>query len=157
MKRLTHSDFMNRFDIDRETGCWVWNSANNGKYGIFHHREYAHRYSYQYHKKEVLGTRVVMHKCDRPLCVNPDHLTAGTQRLNAKDAMEKGRLSSGDSHGFSVKAKTVAAMIEALSLGVPRRIIADLAGVCRQTVDNVANGKMKNSHIAEGNWKGRKR
>jgi hypothetical protein len=35
---------------------------------------------------------VVMHSCDRPACQEPDHLRAGTPRLNTLDAMAKGRM-----------------------------------------------------------------
>src|SRR5689334_1558894 len=38
---------------------------------------------------------VVRHKCDQPLCINPEHLTLGTHLENARDAMERGRLPKG--------------------------------------------------------------
>lgn len=34
---------------------------------------------------------VVMHTCDRPACINPEHLVAGTFKTNAVDRMNKGR------------------------------------------------------------------
>ena len=33
----------------------------------------------------------VMHTCDNPRCINPEHLVAGTHKLNAKDKLDKGR------------------------------------------------------------------
>lgn len=37
---------------------------------------------------------VVMHTCDNPRCINPEHLVAGTIALNNKDRVEKGRSAS---------------------------------------------------------------
>ena len=37
--------------------------------------------------------KVVMHVCDNPTCINPEHLKAGTQSENIKDCVQKGRYS----------------------------------------------------------------
>jgi len=38
--------------------------------------------------------KVVMHTCDHPTCVNPEHLKGGTQSDNIKDCVAKGRYTS---------------------------------------------------------------
>ena len=35
--------------------------------------------------------RVMLHSCDEPLCINPDHLRWGTARENAMDCVNRGR------------------------------------------------------------------
>ena len=41
----------------------------------------------------------ILHSCDTPGCVNPNHLMAGTQSRNIKDAYRRGRMDvSGDKH-----------------------------------------------------------
>jgi HNH endonuclease len=33
----------------------------------------------------------ILHRCDNPICVRPQHLFVGTQAENIKDMMNKGR------------------------------------------------------------------
>ena len=76
--------------------CWIWTGAKLPRgYGRFYYRgkpRYAHRVSI-----EILGgqcprdDQVVMHSCDNPQCVNPEHLSIGTQTDNMRDAAAKGR------------------------------------------------------------------
>lgn len=47
-------------------------------------------------KGEPLPLRgVPMHSCDVPECINPEHLSVGTQSDNVQDAIRKGRYRNG--------------------------------------------------------------
>lgn len=63
----------------------------------------AHRHAYAAaHGLEVckdLRGVVIMHSCDNPACVNPAHLSAGTQQDNITDMMRKGRNVPGPGRG----------------------------------------------------------
>jgi len=80
-----------------ENGCWIWRGAISGRYGglRFNKKVHAaHRVSYEIFNEKHPGDLCVCHKCDVPLCVNPDHLFLGDQYDNMRDAAKKGRLSN---------------------------------------------------------------
>ena len=51
----------------------------------------AHRVAFELRFGDIRGGLFVLHKCDNPLCINPDHLFLGTQRENCRDTARKGR------------------------------------------------------------------
>lgn len=74
-----------------ESGCWVWNKAVNAcGYGILK-RGLAHRVSYTVFKGVIPNGMCVLHSCDVPSCVNPNHLFIGTHTDNMRDRSNKGR------------------------------------------------------------------
>ncbi len=50
---------------------------------------YAHRAVMIEHHVPIAGM-IVRHRCDNPPCINPEHLTVGTQADNVRDMMERG-------------------------------------------------------------------
>ena len=78
--------------------CWVWIGRLKAGYGCFTHNRKdrrAHVYSYQIHKGVIPVGQCLLHKCDNPSCVNPDHLIAGSQIENRADCVAKGRQAKG--------------------------------------------------------------
>jgi hypothetical protein len=70
-------------------------SRNNDGYGRFRSNGKlvrAHAFAYEwYHAQYIAKDIYVLHTCDTPWCVNPKHLTLGTQTDNMADMRLKGR------------------------------------------------------------------
>ncbi|CAB5223992.1 hypothetical protein UFOVP389_27 [uncultured Caudovirales phage] len=75
--------------------CWLWQGGlDNDGYGLFQldgKQWRAHRYSQHIHNGLDNALPVVMHTCDNPRCVNPNHLQNGTVQDNSLDKISKGR------------------------------------------------------------------
>lgn len=78
-----------------KSGCWQWKgSSNKDGYGTTRYMGksiMAHRLSFLLHGGEIPDGMCVLHSCDNPPCVNPDHLFLGTHQDNMDDMARKGR------------------------------------------------------------------
>lgn len=83
------------------SGCWEWQASRNKKgYGNFylsvgHSKDkhcLAHRMSWILTYGEIPDGLQVLHDCDNPSCVNPEHLFLGTNDDNVQDKIQKGRM-----------------------------------------------------------------
>jgi hypothetical protein len=89
--------------IGKSDGCWLWFGTRNAQgYGLFNYADEtgkkrcmgAHRAAYMSHHNLTSlppETPLVLHKCDNPMCCNPDHLFLGTHKINTDDKVAKGR------------------------------------------------------------------
>lgn len=78
------------------SGCWLWEGALVSGYGFgwdpeTKTRVKVHRFVYQRAKGEIPDGLWVLHSCDTPSCVNPDHLFLGSALDNSHDMHRKGR------------------------------------------------------------------
>ena len=76
------------------TACHQWTAYTLNGYGRFRvgaKMIRSHRISYEIHRGPIPDGLCVLHECDNPTCVNPQHLFAGTHQDNADDKVAKGR------------------------------------------------------------------
>lgn len=76
------------------TRCWTWTGCTDkGGYGLIRQKGKnlkAHRISMEIHTGHG-SDLCVLHSCDNPPCVNPNHLYFGTNLENARDRENRGR------------------------------------------------------------------
>jgi hypothetical protein len=84
-----------------ERGCWIWTGGADVYGSMWYNGRHmgAHRASYLIHHGPIPDGMHVCHRCDTPLCVNPDHLFIGSRRDNMHDASVKGRTAQGHRAG----------------------------------------------------------
>lgn len=90
-----------------ETGCYEWGAQRgHHEYGLLSARQRAvlgvgqkaHRAAAKLALGDAFDPELhVLHRCDNPPCINPEHLWQGTQQDNMRDAIEKGRLGANGS------------------------------------------------------------
>jgi hypothetical protein len=78
-----------------ESGCWIWTEGCDkdgyGKVQIQKKSLRAHRCAWMLFRGDLPDDLCVLHRCDVPSCVNPDHLFLGTNQDNTADRVRKGR------------------------------------------------------------------
>jgi hypothetical protein len=84
-------------NVDKSGECWTWTgslSRGTSGYGSANapgRRVHAHRLSWELANGPVPDGLWVLHHCDNPPCVRPDHLHLGTQSENLRAAVSRGR------------------------------------------------------------------
>lgn len=130
----------------RQDGCWEWFAClGDSGYGAFNDHgkgHKAHRYIYELVYGLIPAGKQVLHKCDRPWCVCPDHLFLGTHKENMDDMTCKGRRRSGKNvraadGGYKL---TPAAVAEIQASNEPHQVLARKFNVNRYTITNVRKG-----------------
>lgn len=107
----TKDRYNSQIALPDANGCWMWQGALIGdarcmEYGVLYPPGgfiKAHRYAWllyrcnsqeqEYYRSNrcFSGKPQINHRCNHPLCVNPDHLYQGTQKDNVHDMVDAGR------------------------------------------------------------------
>lgn len=139
-------DFMSRVSnsqTERKCRLWIGAADRYGHFSVDDIVHSAHRVSYTIFNGPIPEGLDVLHRCDTPLCVNPEHLFIGNQADNSRDMVLKGRSHSGDKNHSAKIARDVV-----LSIFVATGRHAEIAvrfGVDKSTVSHIKTGRQWSS------------
>lgn len=131
--------------------CWEWTGLKKpngygqiGAGGAGGATLTAHRLSYEIATgKKIPPKMVIMHSCDNPGCVNPNHLRLGTFKENTQDMLLKGRKGRckalGNANYNAVLTPDLVRYIR--SSDAPHTELANEIGVSPNTVRGVRIGR----------------
>lgn len=134
--------------------CWNWTGATHkfgyGEFAYMNEWYRTHRFSYKLHFGDIPPNSHVLHRCDNPRCVNPDHLFLGSHTDNMRDMKLKGRAHKTTSyfgerhHKSKLSAADVIAIRKKLKNGTAIRALAREYCVNQGSIQGIDRGK---------NWK----
>jgi hypothetical protein len=147
---LTDKDrarFLSKVRVNAQTHCWEWQGCfDKDGYGFFRHQgknRRAHRVAFKLHNGTLPTDAYVLHACDNPKCVNPEHLLLGTNADNIADMIAKGRSLRGSTNHNSKLTEEQVAGIRTLTerFYISQRSIAKSLNVSQVLVSCICRGK----------------
>lgn len=143
VKKTFDERFYERCEPIPVTGCLLWlgnvGHSGHGRISVNGKTERVHRVSWKIKYGEIPEGMCVLHKCDIPCCINPDHLFLGTQEDNMNDMNSKNRGSCGEKSPIAKLSENDVRKIKNDSRGVT--FIARDYGVAPATISSIRRGK----------------
>lgn len=132
--------------VDRTGECWLWTRCcfRQG-YGLFriHNNNYlAHRVAWELVNGEIPTGLDVLHSCDNPPCVNPNHLHIGTHSQNMLESVARCRWipCNGSKNGAAKLNDSDVMKIRELSLaGYSQNQLGRMFGVNGSNINFIVN------------------
>lgn len=157
--------FWSKVAVRADDECWDWTAGTHSfGYGLFGRTKasplsksiktkIASRVAFILTNGPISDNLVVCHKCDRPLCCNPNHLFAASQKENLADMRAKGRWSPPPKNDFvppamagernanaKLKPENVAAILARRATGERLNSIAEDFNVSPSLISKIATG-----------------
>lgn len=137
-----------------ENGCIPWLGSKTKKgYGTIRRAfndkgTTAHRVAWVLANGDLAPGVLVLHRCDNPSCVNPDHLFSGSAKENTEDMVSKGRHAWRDGTLWQkLRISDVARIRFLRACGLTQQTIADQIGISRPLISMIEHGKIKHALI----------
>ena len=141
-----HTRFLDKVELFVGNPCWEWTGAKY-RFGYGHFRRKinnkwimykAHRYSYETFKEQIPPGLLVLHKCDNPGCVNPEHLFIGIHKDNTLDKINKNRMPLIRNPRHRLLDLEIARAIRAYKTAYPQTKLKELAFNFKTSIQQIS-------------------
>lgn len=138
-------DLMVRFmsKVRKTKKCWWWTAGTNEwGYGIIMvdgKCTLSHRLSYEMFSGPIPDGMDVLHSCDNPACVNPEHLSPGDDAKNTQDKIERDRVPVIYSHDLVREIRV------SVKDGEEQKSVVSRTGMSAAQVSRIVNGRRRSS------------
>lgn len=134
--------------VQKTSSCWIWTGVKDiDGYGLakfyFSREKRAHRLSYEIHFGTIPRGMHVLHKCDNPSCVSPEHIFLGTNIDNIRDMVKKGRNAKGFTNGRGMAKLTNEDIISIRDLlkEKTQKEVAAIFGMSYSCINGIKTGR----------------
>ena len=133
--------------VQKTPTCWLWTGSKDRKgYGRLTINDKPHlasRISWTLHYGDIPIGKHILHHCDNPQCVNPEHLFMGTPKDNVADMWAKGRGNPGHVYGEKHWASKITMKIadEIRNSELSQNKLAKIYGISSSSVWAIKSGK----------------
>lgn len=157
VKQKTPERFWSKVKFSDIDECWEWNAATykGCRYGAFLYARsngkrnsgHAHRFMFISLFGDLPTHIHVLHKCDNPICCNPNHLFSGTNLDNILDRVAKGRSSKwirpfgSKHHGAKLTESKVIEIYKKLKSGMRTIDLSKEYHVSEPTIQDIKHGR----------------
>ena len=148
------------------SGCWEWKRGFSHGYGQIRVHAvygstpvYVHRLSFVLANGAIPQGMSVLHECDNPRCLNPEHLFLGTQADNVLDMVKKRRHPIGMKNGMCTLSDSVVKLARRrVANGEKQFVVAKDLGISQGHLSTIIRGKKRGTakgtiRATHGNFK----
>ena len=150
-KRLAAQAAIEGKYVVSDSGCWEWQKGFSHGYGQVRVHEvfgslpvYVHRLSFVLANGRIPNGMSVLHKCDNPSCLNPEHLFLGTQADNVLDMVKKRRHGIGMKNGMcTLSDSDVETARRRVAAGEKQFVVAKDLGISQGHLSTIIRGRKR--------------
>ncbi|MFO7180891.1 MAG: HNH endonuclease signature motif containing protein [Pseudomonadota bacterium] len=135
--------------VEKTDTCWIWTGTKlQHGYGALDTRRHgkrivirAHRFAWELTYGPIPEGLHVLHECDNPSCVRPEHLHLGTHAQNMAEMAARGR--AGREFRKPNTKLSYAQVLEIRASKAPGVALAKAYGVSQQTICDIRKGRTR--------------